>query len=99
MNTERRRPQPEQLELRILHEDDCVLALDKPAGVVVHPTYRNSSATLLNGVLWHVRHRPDASPGILTRLDKHTSGLVVIGVTAGSHAQMQKDAARGEISK
>jgi 23S rRNA pseudouridine1911/1915/1917 synthase len=99
MNTERRRPQPEQLDLRILHEDDCVLTLDKPPGIVVHPTYRNSCGTLLNGVLWHVRHRPDASPGILTRLDKDTSGLVVIGITAGSHARMQKDAIHGEVSK
>jgi 23S rRNA pseudouridine1911/1915/1917 synthase len=99
MNTERRRPQPEQLDLRILHEDDCVLALDKPAGIVVHPTYKNGSGTLLNGVLWHVRHRPDASPGILTRLDKDTSGLVVLGITAGSHARMQKDAMHGEVSK
>jgi RluA family pseudouridine synthase len=99
MNTERRRPQPEQLDLRIVYEDDCVLALDKPPGIVVHPTYKNSSGTLLNGVLWHVRHRPDASPGILTRLDKDTSGLVIIGITAGSHARMQKDAMHGEVSK
>jgi 23S rRNA pseudouridine1911/1915/1917 synthase len=99
MNTERRRPQPEQLDLRIVHEDDCVLALDKPPGIVVHPTYKNSAGTLLNGVLWHVRHRADASPGILTRLDKDTSGLVVIGITAGSHARMQKDAMHGEVSK
>jgi 23S rRNA pseudouridine1911/1915/1917 synthase len=99
MIIERRRPQPEQLDLRILHEDDSVLALDKPPGIVVHPTYKNSSGTLLNGVLWHVRHRPDASPGILTRLDKDTSGLVVIGITTGSHARMQKDAMHGEVSK
>jgi RluA family pseudouridine synthase len=99
MNTERRRPQPEQLDLRILHEDDCVLVIDKPPGIVVHPTYKNSSGTLLNGVLWHVRDRPDAAPGILTRLDKNTSGLVVIGITAGSHARMQKDAMQGLVSK
>jgi RluA family pseudouridine synthase len=99
MPDERRRPQPEELELRIVHEDEWVLALDKPAGMVVHPTYKNSSGTLLNGVLWHVRDRPDASPGILTRLDKDTSGLVVLGLTAASHAAMQKDGHAGRITK
>ena len=54
---------------------------NKPAGVVVHPTYKNTSGTLLNAVLWRVRDRADAQPGILTRLDKDTSGLVVIALT------------------
>ena len=76
-----------------------MLVLDKPAGMVVHPTYRNSSGTLLNGVLWHLRDRAGASPGILTRLDKDTSGLVVIGVDAVSHAAMQRDAHAGRVTK
>jgi 23S rRNA pseudouridine1911/1915/1917 synthase len=99
MEDERRRPQPEQLDLRVLYEDQWVMALDKPAGMVVHPTYRNSSGTLLNGVLWHVRDRVDASPGILTRLDKDTSGLVVVGLTSSAHAAMQKDGGAGRIRK
>jgi 23S rRNA-/tRNA-specific pseudouridylate synthase len=67
--------------------------------MVVHPTYRNAWGTLLNGVLWRVRDRPGASPGILTRLDKDTSGLVILGLTAAVHAAMQKDGGAGRITK
>ena len=95
----RRRPEPEELAISILYEDASMLVLDKPAGMVVHPTYRNSGGTLLNGVLWHLRDRAAASPGILTRLDKDTSGLVVIGVDAASHAAMQRDAHAGRVTK
>ena len=94
----RRRPQPEEGPLTIVHEDDTVLVVNKPAGVVVHPTYKNSSGTLLNAVLWHVRDCA-ARPGILTRLDKDTSGLVVIALTPEVHATMQKDAAAGRTHK
>lgn len=96
---QRQRPQAEELAIRVLYEDSSMLVLDKPAGMVIHPTYRNSSGTLLNGVLWHLRDRPGANPGILTRLDKDTSGLVVIGVDAASHAAMQKDAHAGRVTK
>lgn len=100
---ERQRPQPEEVPIRILHEDAALLVLDKPAGMVVHPTYRNSSGTLLNGVLWHLGQRSvtadAASPGILTRLDKDTSGVVVIGVTAAIHATLQQDQHAGRIEK
>jgi 23S rRNA pseudouridine1911/1915/1917 synthase len=96
---ERQRPQPEEIGIQVLYEDESMLVIDKPAGIVIHPTYRNSSGTLLNGVLWHLRGRPEASPGILTRLDKHTSGLVVIGIDAAAHATMQKDGHAGRITK
>jgi 23S rRNA pseudouridine1911/1915/1917 synthase len=99
MLDERRRPQAEPLELRVIYEDEWVLAIDKPAGMVVHPTYKNTTGTLLNGVLWRMRGRDDASPGILTRLDKDTSGLVVLGLTSASHAAMQKDGHAGRMTK
>src|SRR6187551_2693597 len=95
----RRRPQPEEGPLSVLYEDEEVVVLDKPPGVVVHPTYRNTSGTLLNAVLWRVRDRPGAQPGILTRLDKDTSGLVVIALMPDVHATMQKDAAAGRTTK
>ena len=95
----RRRPQPEEGPLTIIYEDELMLVANKPAGLVVHPTYKNTSGTLLNAVLWHVRHRADAQPGILTRLDKDTSGLVVMALTPEVHAVMQKDAAAGRTSK
>jgi len=95
----RKRPQPEKGPLSIVYEDDWLLVLDKPAGQVVHPTYRNWSGTLLNAVLWHLRDRPGSQPGILTRLDRDTSGLVVVGVTAEVHARMQRDGIAGEVHK
>jgi len=95
----RRRPQPEEGPLSIIYEDDWMLVANKPPGVVVHPTYKNTSGTLLNAVLWRVRDRPGAQPGILTRLDKDTSGLVVIALTPDLHATMQKDAAAGRMAK
>ena len=54
----RRRPQPEEGPLTIIYEDDWMLVANKPPGVVVHPTYKNTSGTLLNAVLWRVRERP-----------------------------------------
>ena len=95
----RRRPQPEEGPLTIIYEDEWTLVVNKPAGVVVHPTYKNTSGTILNAVLWRVRDRPGAQPGILTRLDKDTSGLVVIALMPDVHATMQMDAAAGRTTK
>lgn len=70
---------PEAMPLSILHEDDVILVLDKPAGLVVHPAAGNWSGTLLNGLLHHfpaIAGVPRA--GIVHRLDKDTSGLMVI---------------------
>jgi 23S rRNA pseudouridine1911/1915/1917 synthase len=92
-------PQPEAGDLQILYEDDCLIAIDKPPGVVVHPSYKQLSGTLLNAVLWRIRDRPGARPGILTRLDKGTSGVVIVALSADVHAAMQRDAASGAISK
>jgi 23S rRNA pseudouridine1911/1915/1917 synthase len=98
-STERRRPLPEEGPLTVVFEDEYIIILDKPPGVVVHPTYKNWSGTLLNSVLWRVRDRAGAQPGILTRLDKDTSGLVVMALTPEVHAGMQRDQAAGRIRK
>jgi len=95
----RRRPQPEEGPLAIVFEDDWAIVLAKPPGIVVHPTYKNTSGTLLNAVLWRFRDRAHVQPGILTRLDKDTSGLVVVALTPAVHAVMQKDGAAGRIRK
>ena len=103
-------PEPEPAELDILYEDDTLIAVNKPAGVVVHPSYKQLSGTLLNAILWHVRprlpeglggvpSRDDVRPGILTRLDKDTSGVVVVAFADGAHAALQRDAAAGRIRK
>ena len=73
---------PEVMALSIVHEDDDLLVVDKPAGLVVHPAAGNWSGTLLNGLLAHhsgAAHLPRA--GIVHRLDKDTSGLMVVGKT------------------
>jgi 23S rRNA pseudouridine1911/1915/1917 synthase len=95
----RPRPEPEQIELSILYEDHVLVAVNKPAGVVVHPTYKNWTGTLLNGLLWHVRDRPGCTPSILTRLDKDTSGLVLIALTPDVQARVQKDTAARLVTK
>ena len=97
--TRRPRPEPEAVPIAIIYEDDSLIAIDKAPGMVVHPTYKNWSGTLLNGVLWHVRHRPAIEPSIVTRLDKDTSGLVLVALGPSVHAQVQRDGATGLIRK
>ena len=92
-------PEPEPIGLTVLYEDEPLIAVNKPPGMVVHPTYKNWSGTLLNGLLWHLResgtgrHR-DLEARIVTRLDKGTSGVVLVALTADIHARIQRDTAR-----
>src|SRR5262245_16853056 len=79
----RERATAEPLPLDVLYEDDALIAVNKPAGMVVHPTFRNPSGTLLNAVLWRVRDRKDVRPGLVSRLDKDTSGVVVVALLPG----------------
>jgi 23S rRNA pseudouridine1911/1915/1917 synthase len=95
----RTRPEAERGDLDILYEDEVMMAINKPPGIVVHPTYKTTSGTLLNRLLWHVRDRPDAAPSILTRLDKDTSGLVLVALRPTVHASVQRDAAKGLLKK
>jgi 23S rRNA pseudouridine1911/1915/1917 synthase len=91
---------PEDVRLDVLYEDDHLLALDKPAGVVVHPGYRNTEGTVLNALLWHARGWPAPQrPSIVGRLDKLTSGLVVVAKTAASHAALQRTMASTDTEK
>lgn len=89
----------EPVPLDILFEDDTLMAVNKPAGMVVHPSFRNRSGTLLNGVLWRMRDRKDARPGLVSRLDKDTSGVIVVALTPGVHACLQQDACAGRVNK
>src|SRR6185436_13535882 len=68
-------------------------------GMVVHPTYRNWSGTVLNGLLWRFRDRHDVAPSIVTRLDKETSGLIVVALRPEIHARIQKDSGAGQVRK
>ena len=93
---QRTRPEPEDRALDILYEDDHLLAINKPAGLVVHPSYKNASGTILNAVLGRLRDRRDVHPGIVTRLDKETSGVLLVALTPGVHARLQRERMRKE---
>ena len=82
---------PEEGPLGCLYEDDHLLVVDKPAGLVSHPTYRHQSGSLLNRVLWHARDWPTGlRPSLVGRLDKLTSGAVLIAKTTSMHAALQR---------
>jgi 23S rRNA pseudouridine1911/1915/1917 synthase len=90
----------EELPLGVLFEDDHLLVLDKPAGLVVHPTYRHMAGTLMNGLLWRARDWPAGTrPSIVGRLDKLTSGIVVAAKTAAAHAALQRTMASVRTEK
>jgi 23S rRNA pseudouridine1911/1915/1917 synthase len=95
----RTRPAAEPHPLVVVYEDEALLVVDKPPGIVVHPSYKQLSGTMLNAVLWRLRERTGVQPGVVTRLDKDTSGLVVVALTPGAHAIVQRDAAAGRVDK
>lgn len=80
---------PENIPLSIVHEDECLLVIDKPAGLVVHPGNGNWHGTLLNALL-HYAPRLAAVPraGIVHRLDKDTSGLLVVAKTLAAQTHL-----------
>ena len=74
---------PENIPLNIVYEDDDVLVVNKEAGMVVHPAYGNHSGTLVNALMWHFKDLPlfntgENRPGLVHRLDKNTSGILVV---------------------
>jgi 23S rRNA pseudouridine1911/1915/1917 synthase len=90
----------EETALQVLYEDEHLIAVDKPAGVVVHPTYRHLDGTLMNALLWHARTwPPDARPSIVGRLDKLTSGIVLVAKSAPAHAAVQRALASTDSEK
>jgi 23S rRNA pseudouridine1911/1915/1917 synthase len=96
----RARPAPEDLPIQVLYEDDDLLAVNKPAGIVVHPSFRNTSGTLMNGLLAHAQSWPAGSaPALLGRLDKQTSGLVLVTKRPAIHAELQRAMAANRIDK
>jgi 23S rRNA pseudouridine1911/1915/1917 synthase len=91
---------PEPLNLNIVFEDEALLAVDKPAGLVVHPGAGNVRGTLMNGLLHHV---PDAAAlpraGIVHRLDKDTSGLMLVGKTLRAHTALVRALEERKIAR
>ncbi len=91
---------PEPIALDIVFEDDELLIINKPAGLVVHPGAGNTRGTLMNGLLHHqssLEELPRA--GIIHRLDKDTSGLLLVGKTLESHTALTRALADRDISR
>ena len=86
---------PENIPLNIVYEDDDLLVVHKPAGMVVHPAYQNWSGTLVNALTYHLQNLPtsqngEGRPGLVHRIDKDTSGLLVIAKTELAMAHLAR---------
>ncbi len=83
----------EDIPIDIVYEDDTVMVVNKPAGMVVHPGHGNYSGTLVNGLIHHIENLPTNSnerPGLVHRIDKDTSGLLVVAKTEFAMANLSK---------
>ncbi|MDA9908261.1 RluA family pseudouridine synthase [Flavobacteriaceae bacterium] len=84
---------PEDIPLTIVYEDDALLVINKPAGMVVHPGHGNYSGTLINALTFHFDNLPNNSsnrPGLVHRIDKDTSGLLVVAKTEEAMTHLAK---------
>ena len=86
---------PEPIPLDIVYEDDTVLVVNKPAGLVVHPGHGNYNGTLVNGLAYHFKDNPDYDVndprmGLVHRIDKDTSGLLVVAKTPDAKTNLGK---------
>jgi 23S rRNA pseudouridine1911/1915/1917 synthase len=93
----------EEIEFPILYEDESLLVLSKPPGLVVHPGSGNSSGTLVNGLVHHCASIADVGdeirPGIVHRLDKDTSGLMVVAKSDHAHRCLADAFKEREVKK
>ncbi|HBI14321.1 MAG TPA: RluA family pseudouridine synthase [Desulfobulbaceae bacterium] len=93
---------PEQIDFRVLHEDDSLLVLVKPPGLVVHPAAGHRQGTLAHGLLYHCASLPgtkEQRPGIVHRLDKDTSGVMLVAKTETALRQLTADFQSRNIRK
>ena len=85
----------EDIPLNVVYEDEALMVIDKPAGLVVHPGAGNFHGTLINAVAWHLRDLPAFDPndpevGLVHRIDKDTSGLLVVAKTPDAKTNLGK---------
>lgn len=98
---------PEQIPLRIVYEDEAMLIIDKPAGIVVHPSAGHARGTIVHALLGRARERGEPlgsiagieRPGIVHRLDKETSGLLVVAKTDAAQSSLMAQFAERSIRK
>jgi len=86
---------PEDIPLNIVYEDEDLLVVNKPAGMVVHPAYQNWTGTLVNALVYHFQSLPEMKgnkgrPGLVHRIDKDTSGLLVIAKSEAAMTGLAK---------
>ncbi len=94
----------QDIPLTIVHEDDALLVVDKPAGLVVHPAAGNYDGTMVNALLHHCAGRLSgiggvARPGIVHRIDKDTSGLLVVAKTDPAHEALSRQFAAHSVDR
>jgi 23S rRNA pseudouridine1911/1915/1917 synthase len=95
--------EPQDIPLSILYEDEHLIAINKPAGLVMHPGSGNRDGTLVNALLFRIKALSDGSaperPGIVHRLDKDTSGVVIVAKTNSAHATLAREFAERKVHK
>ena len=96
-------PKPEALPLSVLYQDRDLIVIDKPAGMVVHPAAGHASGTLVNALLHHVEDLSgiggERRPGIVHRLDRGTSGLMVVAKHDAAHEELARQFSDREVEK
>ena len=95
---------PEKIDLDIVYEDDHLIVVNKPAGMVVHPAFGNWTGTLVNGLMYHTASLSGSNgdavrPGIVHRLDKLTSGLLVVAKNDKAHTFLSEQFVSRKISR
>jgi 23S rRNA pseudouridine1911/1915/1917 synthase len=91
--------QAEELPLRIAHEDEHLLVVDKPAGIVVHPSPGHATGTMVHGLLGRTAGGDEERPGIVHRLDRGTSGLLVAARTEEAYERLQELVKNRELER
>ncbi len=94
---------PEAIPLKIIYEDDDLLAVDKPAGLTVHPAPGHPGHTLVNAILAYFPHLADIGdslrPGVVHRLDKDTSGVMLVAKNSAAQADLSKQFKSHSVTK
>lgn len=93
---------PQRIPLNVVYEDEDLVVVDKPAGMVVHPAHGHQDGTLVNALLGRYPDLPvdeDSRPGIVHRLDKDTSGLIIAAKNEGARRNLQLQFKEGQVEK
>jgi 23S rRNA pseudouridine1911/1915/1917 synthase len=95
--------EPEEIPLDIIFEDEYLIVVNKPAGMVAHPAYANYTGTLVNALLHHSARLSNVNepgrPGIVHRIDKNTSGLLVVAKDDWTHARLAQQFSKHTIER